>query len=240
MQNILLFIDLDDTLFQTKRKNPNGIIAATHSAKDGKGSYMTEAQQLLFELFYDSKKVKIIPTTARNLQQYNNTIISQLPEIETAILYFSGMILDRNIEAQPWQQHIQQAYQQLKLPISKLFNQFEVLVKNQVQFTLYNVDNYYITVKAEKNCPRILRNKLFTQFKNLATSEYLVHQNDRAFSLMPNFLDKKYAVNYLVEKYQPTLTLGMGDSFTDWGFMQQCDFRIIPKNVQLEDFFCLN
>ncbi len=234
MQNILLFIDLDDTLFQTKRKNPKGVIPATHSA--GKGSYMTEAQGLFFELFYESEKVKIIPTTARDFQQYQNTLLSQSPRIETAILYFSGMILDKGAEEKNWQEQIHEAYQQLKLPISQLMTQFEALVDNHPQFTLYNVDEYYITVKAESDCPKATRDGLFSQLKTLETSEYLIHQNDRAFSLLPNFLDKRYAVKYLIEQYQPDLTLGMGDSLTDWPFMQQCDFRIIPKNAQIETF----
>ncbi|HEW99035.1 MAG: hypothetical protein DRR16_21790 [Candidatus Parabeggiatoa sp. nov. 3] len=237
MHNILLFIDLDDTLFQTKRKNPKGVIPATLSAKAGNGSYMTQAQQHLFELFYESDKVKIIPTTARDFRQYQNTLLSQSPRIETAILYFAGMIIDKGIEDKQWQQQIQQAYQQLKLPISQLLTQFEQLVDNHPQFTLYNVDDYYITVKAESDCPKATRDGLFSQLKTLETSEYLIHQYDRAFSLLPHFLDKRYAVQYLIEKYQPDLTLGMGDSLTDWPFMQQCDFRIIPKEAQIERLF---
>jgi HAD superfamily hydrolase (TIGR01484 family) len=239
MQNILLFIDLDDTLFQTKRKNPKGSIPATLTAKTGKGSYMTQAQQCFFELFYESEKVKIIPSTARDFQQYQNTLLSQSPRIETAILYFSGMIFDKGTEDKAWQAHIQQAYQKLKLPISALHKQFKQLVNNQPQFTLYNVDNYYITVKADQHCPLSTREALFSQLKSLATSEYFVHENDRAFSLLPHFLDKRYAVKYLIEKYQPELTLGMGDSLTDWPFMQECDFRIIPKQAQIERLFQL-
>jgi len=239
MPNIFLFIDLDDTLFQTKRKNPNGVIPATQSAQAGKGSYMTTAQHLFWELFYHSEKVKIIPTTARDLQQYHNTWLSTAPRIDTAILYFAGMIFDQNTEEKQWQQHIKQAYQQLNWPISQLFTQVKKIVGNHPQFHLYNVDNYYITLKANANCPLTTRESVFSQLKSLQNPEYFIHQNDRAFSFVPHFIDKKYAVQYLIETYQPELTLGVGDSLTDWSFMQQCNFRIWPQNVQIEELMSL-
>ncbi len=234
MQEIFLFIDLDDTLFQTQRKNSQGIIPATRTALTGKGSYMTQAQQLFFDLFNESKKVKIIPTTARDLEQYNNTLLSDSTRIETTILYFAGMILEKGREEKQWQQHIKQAYKQLDKPISQLLIEVKTILANHPQFILYNVDNYYITVKAKPNCPIVLRETIFSQLKTIEIEEYSIHQNDRALSLLPQFLNKKFAVQYLIEKYQPSLTLGVGDSLTDLSFMAVCDFRIFPKNVQIE------
>ncbi|RKZ39377.1 MAG: hypothetical protein DRQ49_11720 [Gammaproteobacteria bacterium] len=236
-QNICLFIDLDDTLFQTHRKNPAGMIPATHSAKTGKGSYMTQAQYLFFELFNESKKIKIIPTTARDYQQYHNTLLSTFPRIDTAILYFAGMILNHNAEEKQWQQHIQKAYQQIDLPISQLLIQVQNIISHHPQFIVYNVDDYYITVKAKAECPIAIREALFSQLKTLKTSEYFIHQNDRALSLVPNFINKQYAVQYLIEKYQPELTIGIGDSLTDLSFMQQCDFQMFPSDTQIAKFF---
>jgi len=237
MQNILLFIDLDDTLFQTKRKNPHGIIPVSHNAKTGRSSYMTRAQELFFELFSNEEKVKIIPTTARDLQQYNNCFLSRSPRIDTAILYFSGIILEKGVEEKQWQQHIQAAYSQLDMPISQLFTQAEKIVDNNPQFTVDNVDDYYLIVRAQIDCPKNTKENLFSQLNVLKTPDYFIHQNNRLFLFAPNFLDKRYAVQYLIEKHQPELTLGVGDSMTDLPFMQQCDFRIFPKNAQIEELF---
>jgi HAD superfamily hydrolase (TIGR01484 family) len=234
MQEILLFIDLDDTLFQTRRKNSQGIIPATRTALTGKGSYMTQAQKLFFDLFNESKKVKIIPTTARDIEQYHNTLLSDSARIETAILYFSGMILEKGHEEKQWQQQIQRAYQQLDKSILQLFIEVKAIIADHPQFILYNVDDYYITVKAKQDCPIAIRETIFSQLKTMKIEGYFIHQNDRALSLLPQFLNKKFAVQYLIEKYQPSLTLGVGDSLTDLSFMAVCDFRIFPKNAQIE------
>ncbi len=234
MQEILLFIDLDDTLFQTRRKNSQGIIPATRTALTGKGSYMTQAQKLFFDLFNESKKVKIIPTTARDIEQYHNTLLSDSARIETAILYFSGMILEKGHEEKQWQQQIQRAYQQLDKSILQLFIEVKAIIAAHPQFILYNVDDYYITVKAKPDCPIAIRETIFSQLKTMEIEGYFIHQNDRALSLLPQFLNKKFAVQYLIEKYQPSLTLGVGDSLTDLSFMTVCDFRIFPKNAQIE------
>jgi len=237
MQNILLFIDLDDTLFQTKRKNPHGIIPVSHNAKTGRSSYMTEAQELFFELFSHSERVKIIPTTARDLQQYNNCFLSRSPLIDTAIIYFSGVILEKGVEEKQWQQHIKKSFSQLDIPLSKLFTQIEKIIGNNSHFTLDNADDYYLIVRAQIDCPKNIRKNLFSELKTLKTPDYLIHQNNRLFVFVPNFLDKRYAVQYLIEKHQPELTLGVGDSITDLPFMLQCDFRIFPKNAQIEELF---
>ena len=40
-----------------------------------------------------------------------------------------------------------------------------------------------------------------------------------------------------MKKYQPKLTIGMGDSFTDINFMNLCDFKIIPTQSQINKLF---
>ncbi|MDQ7085455.1 MAG: hypothetical protein Q9M36_11240 [Sulfurovum sp.] len=47
----------------------------------------------------------------------------------------------------------------------------------------------------------------------------------------PHFLNKKFAVAYLIEEYKPILTLGAGDNISDLDFMNLADFKIVPKKV---------
>jgi hypothetical protein len=48
---VFVFVDLDDTLFQTKRKNSNAIIQATESPNLLTVSYMSEEQNALLNMF---------------------------------------------------------------------------------------------------------------------------------------------------------------------------------------------
>jgi hydroxymethylpyrimidine pyrophosphatase-like HAD family hydrolase len=233
MENIFLFIDLDDTLFQTHHKNPFANIQATFASDSDRNSYMTESQQLFFELFHQSKNVKIIPTTARNLEQYHNTFFSQKLHSETAILYFSGIIFDQNVEDKQWQKHIHTAFSQLKTSVKQIVTHTELILKDIPEFSVYNTDDYYMTVKANRHCPESVRESYFSRVRALKTEEYFIHENGIQLSLVPMFLDKCHAVNYLINKYKPELTLSMGDSLSDLPFMRKCDFMIIPKNSQI-------
>ncbi|MCP4697314.1 MAG: hypothetical protein GY862_10745 [Gammaproteobacteria bacterium] len=236
-QNILLFIDLDDTVFQTRNKNKHGILPATRAAKAANVSYMTQYQHLFFELFRQSKQVLIIPVTARDLRQYHNTFLSEDEQISTAVLYFSGMILHNGKKDEQWDIRIKNAYAGLKTPISLMQDRVNSTVGGETAFTIYNVDGYYLTVKASRDCPDDVRKNCFTQLEALVTDEYFIHTNARAFSLLPEFLDKRHAVAYLIEKYRPDLTIGAGDSITDLPFMRECDFRIFPKYTQISEQF---
>ncbi|MFN4150880.1 MAG: hypothetical protein ACK4IX_08035, partial [Candidatus Sericytochromatia bacterium] len=60
--------------------------------------------------------------------------------------------------------------------------------------------------------------------------------NSNNISILPNFLNKINALNYFVEKYNPDLILGAGDSITDLDFMNKCHFKMIPANSQLDNF----
>ncbi len=234
MNPIILFLDLDDTLFQTQRKNPLGCIPATHNVSTI--SYMSQAQQHLWQLFQQHPESRIIPVTARDQRQYNNTFISQDPKVHTAVLYFSGLILQQGEIDQQWQARIQAAYQQLALPIKALHAQLQgcIPIEQQAYFKHYNVDGYYVTLKASQDCPLDLRDSVFHAVRTLLPPDYFIHENDRTVSLLPTFLDKRHAVAYLLERYQPALSIGAGDSLSDWGFMQLCDYRLIPAQTQLD------
>lgn len=234
MSKIILFLDLDDTLFQTQRKKPQGYIPATHNVSTL--SYMTEAQQSLWQLFQQHPQACIIPVTARDQRQYDNTFVSQTPQIHTAVLYFAGLIVQQGKPDATWQAHIQEAYRHLSLSIASLYNALKDLVpaEHAEAFKHYNVDDYYVTLKATQDCPVTLREAVFEKVRSLLPPDYFIHQNDRALSLLPRFLDKRHAVNYLLERHQPVLSIGAGDSLTDWGFMQACDYRLIPAGTQLD------
>ncbi len=229
----LFFLDLDDTLFQTRHKNPAGKWAATRADDPERISYMTPAQSALWELFSQAPHGLVIPVTARDLRQFRNTFLAGHPAISQAVLYFGGLIL-RDGRADPeWRAHIQSLQQTLDTPVAELWKAAREVLANRAGFRLYDVDGYYLAVKAARDCPERLREEVFASLSELLPSGYALHRNGRALSLYPRGMDKQHAVAYLVEKYRPRLTLGAGDSLSDLSFMQCCDFLLIPQNSQL-------
>lgn len=232
MNPIWIFTDLDDTLFQTKRKRADGMIQATQGTTL---SYMTRAQQHYLQWLQQTAEVKIVPTTARDWRQYHNTHLSQDPNIRLAVLYHSGMILDQGQPDLEWQTHQQAHYQNLSQSVSALWQLFQtVLAAEAAQFTLFNVDSYYLSVKAHHDTPLSQRSAVFEQMKSLVVpTEYIWQQTDRALHIFPRFLNKRWAVEYLIAKHQPELTIGIGDSQTDLGFMGCCDFQMFPQHSEI-------
>jgi hypothetical protein len=238
MQNsaceILLFLDLDDTLFQTRDKNPAGHIPATQSADPDKASYMSAAQQALFDLFRHSPRASIIPVSARDRAQYQRTFLARQAEISTRVLYFGGLISHEDSPDPDWQARMAAAYRELPLSVSELHRQAAELTEKLADFRLHDVDGYYLALKATRDCPPDLREEIFGGLAQLCPPGYALHRNGRAMSLYPACIDKRHAVAYLLERHRPALALGAGDSLSDLGFMQLCDFRLVPAGSQLD------
>ncbi|MEM7017897.1 MAG: HAD family hydrolase [Pseudomonadota bacterium] len=230
----LLFLDLDDTLFQTHRKNTAGKHVATETPNPYNTSYMTDAQAAFLDLFVQNEQFEIIPVTARDHRQYRNTLLSRNETIRTAVMYFGGLILRDGEADKSWHANIQSAYQKLSMTVADVFEQFNTAANASPEFKLFDVDGYYATIKATPDCPVERREEVFSQLRSLANEEYFLHENGRALSLLPNFIDKSHAVAWLIEQYQPTLTIGAGDSLTDLPFMHLCDFRMFPRHAQIE------
>lgn len=105
--DIYLFTDLDDTLFQTRRKCPVQFQAAALQVaalnREGQSlSFMTPQQKALFTLF--DQHARIIPVTARNQDAFRRV---QLPFRYEAILNYGGTVLTaEGVVDKEWQEHI--------------------------------------------------------------------------------------------------------------------------------------
>jgi len=64
-----------------------------------------------------------------------------------------------------------------------------------------------------------------------------VHLNGNNLALLPGGISKLSAVEYLIARLREDnaalVTIGVGDSATDWDFMRGCDYAITPTDSQL-------
>ncbi|KJU82476.1 hypothetical protein MBAV_005329 [Candidatus Magnetobacterium bavaricum] len=226
----MVFLDLDDTIFQTLRKDPQGTYPATGT------SFMTEAQRCFVDLLLSADDVMVVPVTARDATQYGRTFLSEHPRIAVSALYYCGLITTRGLRDSQWHDHMQSLYRSLTPSIQDTYERVARVIDGSC-FKLYNVDGYYVTLKhtdtSDGNYMATLQGLVGQLACVVEGGGYNIHHNDNNVSLVPTFLDKKHAIDYLVQHYQPRLTIGVGDSLSDLGFMTRCDYGIFPGRSQI-------
>lgn len=241
MNNIYFFTDLDDTLIHTKRKTDlsREIVPAGYN-KEGEVHSFYYKELALFIDKMISSGITFIPTTARNLDSYNRTIFSKNKLIKKVVLNFGATILINNKIDIDWQKEINNKYKEIN-SISEIHKKLSNLFKSEkLNSTIKIIDSYYVSIY---NKDKLNNQNILQQIKLLLSSfldnhkDFYLYENDNSFGILPNFLNKKYAVEYLINKYNPSLTFGAGDNISDLGFMNLTSFKIIPHNSTIDNLY---
>jgi hydroxymethylpyrimidine pyrophosphatase-like HAD family hydrolase len=238
-----IFVDLDDTLFQTRRKcKDNQLLFPAANDQEGlPASFFTEKQFYLFNLL--KQNCEIIPTTARNYQAFYRTELSK--NFAYAILNHGGIILNRNGDIhQLWFEHIQNLVNQQLDELLALMNDLQSIIArhySQLYIRLVNDCqlNFYILIKhVAKYTPALneLKVNIVEPYLVEKLPNFYYHFNDNNLTILPKFLNKYHAVKFIqteLAQQQPYISFGMGDSLTDLAYMQLCDYMITPNNSQI-------
>lgn len=240
----LIFIDLDDTLFQTARKMPkqqDKQVAAFD--KEGQpNSFMNSVQQSLFSWL--SSSADVIPVTARSIEAYSRV---KLPFTHGAICSFGGSILLANGTLDnTWHHLMQQQLDALQAHLKQL-SAVSLAVGRELGVSIRSwvveeqgLGLYVVVKQGEGN------DALLQQVLQAVTAQGLLvgmqaHTNSNNLAFLPNCLSKQNAVKEWLQRDQ-TLhgerpILGFGDSISDLGFLQQCHFWATPAQSQLANEF---
>lgn len=240
----LIFIDLDDTLFQTARKMPDQQ-AKQVAAFDKEGqpnSFMNSVQQSLFSWL--SSSADVIPVTARSIEAYSRV---KLPFTHGAICSFGGSILLANGTLDnTWHHLMQQQLDALQAHLKQL-SAVSLAVGRELGVSIRSwvveeqgLGLYVVVKQGEGN------DALLQQVLQAVTAQGLLvgmqaHTNSNNLAFLPNCLSKQNAVKEWLQRDQ-TLhgerpILGFGDSISDLGFLQQCHFWATPAQSQLANEF---
>jgi hydroxymethylpyrimidine pyrophosphatase-like HAD family hydrolase len=240
MSKKILFTDLDDTLFQSKRKCPDhDELLPVAYLKDGTAhSFQTQAQANLLQAFMDD--MIVVPVTARNMDAFNRVKIDFK---HGAIVNFGGTILNPDGQLnETW-----------LATISVRCKQFRPVLNATAEWAHSKVDllggglrarviedhgcPFYVSIKSTEGQEPVLDDMEFMLREQLQTTDLSVHRNGNNLVAMPNWLDKRHAVEFMKTQfkthYGPITTIGMGDSLSDLGFMKQCDYMIAPSGSQI-------
>ncbi|MDR2076936.1 MAG: hypothetical protein LBP61_08430 [Desulfovibrio sp.] len=241
-RRIVVFTDLDDTLFQAGRKCGPGKLHPITLTKDGlAGSFCTSGQRALLELLLENAAV--IPVTARSSNAFKRV---QIPFAHGAIVSFGGVILrpDGKIDA-AWRRRMAGQCAGAASLLAFLLKTAEDLISGKslaCKARILSDDglDFYLLVKPDPCHPEDLTALKEGLDSALGTLDVRIHHSNDSLALLPPFLGKAAAVSYFQETYvtpamEDPLLIGAGDSFSDLGFLRQCAYMLLPSASQLAE-----
>lgn len=248
----LIFTDLDDTLFQTGRKITDArerelSLPGALDRSLAPRSFMTPRQHHLVQWLLAGAET--IPVTARGTEEMSRVCI---PFDSWAITTHGAVILtpEGDADAQ-WQQCITE---QMRDYLPRLFaleqHLSQMLSDPQAASPHLPVEAGWCRINEEYGMPIYLVMKVNDSQHTAALNRYAdwveqtfclegfyVHRNGNNVAWLPECIGKAHAVKFLLARlraeHPDRPALGFGDSLTDFSFMQQCDFMVLPQRSQL-------
>lgn len=241
----LIFVDLDDTLFQTNRKSaPTDLHKIATTDISGQPlSYMKPKQQIFVNWLFASAEV--IPVTARSVEALKRV---HLPFQYGAVCSHGGTIIDhqQNID-QDWFNIQQQAVAQFNELLHELPDILLKTAQDLGSIRTWTVEENGLKIYsvAKQNQPEtgLFLDQLVKHLPAEVIEHCYIHINGNNLAVIPKFVSKQKAVEFFIEKHDPKgerAILGWGDSLSDAGFLSCCDWFGMPKNSQLDQFLAQN
>jgi len=247
MNKPVIFSDLDDTLFQTRRKMADELAqepfrtGALDRSQEPR-SFMTEEQAMLVDWMLEQSD--LIPVTARGTEEIARVTI---PFRSWAIATHGAVILNPQGEADAeWQ----------ALMLEKLAPYREQLLTMQQQITELMAErqiNAWARINYEyQQTPvyLVMKHRDSTQLPELyaiadeieqrfSTAGWYIHRNGNNVAWLPNVVEKGLAVRFLLERLRSERgvfpVIGLGDSLSDHRFMKLCSWYGLPRQSQFAE-----
>ena len=239
----LLFVDLDNTLFQTAPKcGGEGALEIAALLQDGSAcSYTTKLQREALQFF--TREMVVIPTTARSHGAFQRVL---LPFESYAIIDYGGVVLMPGGEPDKvWLDVMQAELAEAAAPLPRLQSEISRYIEisgdalRARMISDFGVD-FYIVIKSKDGALIQLdsvEQDVIVPWVLRSSGAFRCHRNGNNLVVIPRILDKSRAVEHVARCLQKTygdvMTFGMGDSDSDLSFMSACDFSIIPRDSQL-------
>lgn len=245
MMEKFLFLDLDDTIFHSERKcdSTQPLTPMAFRKDQSPVSYSNPKQLALLDLF--QREMRIIPTTARNLDAFRRVAINFS---ESAILDHGAIIVDTQGEPdETWYDIVKQQLQTVHAELLHVQATLSAYAQtHEPQLNIRMIGDFdlmiYVLIKHQDHdnsaLTQVLKQCIEPLLKTLSNGFY-IHINDNNLAILPNCIGKHHAVAYylqqLKKQYDAPMTWGMGDSHSDADFMALCDYAIIPGGSQLHE-----
>lgn len=232
----LILADLDDSLFQTLPKCgdwPEGSLRLMSRLEDGAPSgYATPPQQALMAWLAQGE---VVPVTARSRAVLARVDIAQAP----AICANGGCILTEDGEPdRAWHSQLEAQAQGSAAPGALYPELTADLPEGAFRHWVVSEDglDLYIVIKSNHGDVPALEALAQERSPHLPQG-WRIHANGNNLAFLPPWLNKRAAVRYMLENVRAAtperLVIGIGDSWSDAGFLDLADFAMIPTAAQL-------
>lgn len=234
----LVFADLDDTLFQTRRKMngnaPHRQAAVAGNGDPRKSSFMTAQQSVLFDWL--NSTTELIPVTARSGDAFSRV---ELPFHSWAIISNGAVILgpDGTPHAD-WAARTQD----LLHPLADQMQ--DILDQGRSAARMHDIDiRSWIVTENDLATYVVFKLNEISEVSLMGLEALPIHAegwtrhfNSETLALIPPGSGKAAATDYLHQQLNPDGTrpsLGFGDSLSDLHYMRGTDILMIPSRSQI-------
>ena len=234
----LVLADLDDTLFQTRRKVahvPQEDLAVLSRLADGRPSgYATPVQRALLALL---EGATLVPVTARSRGALGRTTVMARP----AVCANGGCILDAAGEPdREWHALLGERAARAGAGVAETFALVDAACAglDVRRWVVAEEDlSLYVVVKDNAGEGRALEALVDGPLAHALPEGWRVHLNGNNLALSPPWLGKRDAVAHLLPRLvgqrSDVPVIGLGDSLSDAGFMDLCHYALAPTGSQL-------
>lgn len=224
--------DLDRTLIFSKRTIQAAIenCLCIEQLEEREISYINASiEQLLLQIHHH---MHFVPVTTRSLAQYERiTLFHQAIVPEIAIVANGGIIIRNGQVDRTWQQHIEQ--QQLSLPLSlqQIASKFSKKLTANYFLRHHIIDNLYYCFIVDSETADFSEIHHLTEI--LPKYGWRGYLQGRKFYLLPMFLTKGAAVQYIKSLQQYERHFAAGDSLMDMSMLQLANEYFVPLHGEL-------
>ncbi|MBK1732994.1 hypothetical protein [Thiococcus pfennigii] len=235
-QPIFAFVDLDDSLLQTREKCRQApLVEAAYDRAGAPLSFHTPAQLALLDLL---RRVTLIPVTGRNLRALRQVRSPRFASYR--ITSHGALVLGPDEDLLPsWRVLLDAQAARWAGPLAEAAALAEEFIAAERLALRSRVIEdlgvpVYVSIKGPPVELAFLAERIAPHW-----STGVVHSNDKNLALLPPFADKAAAVRHLMAEIERTLEvepvyIGIGDSLTDLPFLRLCHFALVPQHSQIQ------
>lgn len=249
MISAVALVDLDDTLFQTRRKCPDDVAASDlvpfgYTADGEAISFATPKQMALIRWL--EAHTYLIAVTARSTDALTRTRLNY----DRAVVAHGGGIVDHHPNRPAPDRSFRASWRQRMTSSLTFDNELNRLVQEikdegarlglGVRARVISEDGVPLYVVAKHARPEGNDPELYAACAAVIAgvpSDWTVHTNGNNVAFLPPGLGKAAAVAWLIpqlrDQFGGAPVIGIGDSLTDAPYMDLCDFAMTPTASQL-------